>query len=230
MYLHIHRHKLNAWGRFKQEMRRNASLHPCGTTPYPVSRRSPNHSPVKPNAAAPRAGPQPPSPPERERVPSPAAAGGPRLGATPRRGGGEARAPVGPPGGFDPELPVTEPPSPRGGAGGRRPARADRAAGPRRYLERVGLAEVHVEGRAVGQHLAAAGHRAQDVGPHLGQLCHRGPHQLAGGRQVPHRHRGGRRGPPQPPATPPGCCRRHVAVSCSAPPLPGAAANRQRRC
>lgn len=99
--------------------------------------------------------------------------------------------------------------SPRGGAeSGRR----------RRYLDRVGLAQVHVEGRAVGQDLAATGHRAQDVGPHLGQLCHRGPYQLPGGRQVPHGHGGRRRGPPQPTATPPGCCRRrrHVAVSCSA--------------
>lgn len=101
-------------------------------------------------------------------------------------------------------------------------------AGPasRRYLQRVRLAQVHVEGRAVGQHLPAAGHGAQDVGPHLGQLCHRGPHQLPGGRHVPH----GRGGPPQAPATPPGR-RRHVAVSCSAPaPLPGPAANRRRRC
>lgn len=109
-------------------------------------------------------------------------------------------------------------------AGGRESGRR------RRYLERVGLAQVHVEGRAVGQDLAAAGHRAEDVGPHLGQLCHRGPHQLAGGRQVPHGDGRRSRGPPQPPATPPGCRRRHVAVSCSAPPLPAAAANSHRRC
>lgn len=73
----------------------------------------------------------------------------------------------------------------------------------------MGLAEVHVEGRAVGQHLAAARHGAQDVGPHLRQLRHRGPHQLAGGRRVP------RGWLPQAPAAPPR--RRHVAVRCSRP-------------
>lgn len=78
-----------------------------------------------------------------------------------------------------------------------------------RYLEPVGLAEVHVESRAVGQHLAAAGHGAQDVGPHLGQLRHRGPHQLAGGRRVP------RGWLPHGSAAPPR--RRHVAVRCSRP-------------
>lgn len=75
----------------------------------------------------------------------------------------------------------------------------------------MSFVEVHVESWAVGQNFAAAGHGAQNVSPHLGQLCNRGLHQLAGGLQVLH----GRLRSPQHPATPLSCRCRHVAVSCS---------------
>lgn len=95
-----------------------------------------------------------------------------------------------------------------------------------RYLHAVRLAEVHAERGAVGQHLGAAGHGAQDVGAHLAQLRHRRPHQLPGGSRLPPHPSSAstrrQRRLPRPRAPP--RRRRHLGVRCSA----GASAARHR--
>lgn len=48
------------------------------------------------------------------------------------------------------------------------------------YLYSVGLDEVHVERRGVGQDFAASRYRTQDVGPHVGQLRYGGSDDLPG--------------------------------------------------
>lgn len=82
------------------------------------------------------------------------------------------------------------------GPGRRRPRRA--------HLQAVALDQVHVERGTVGQDLAAAAHRAQDVGPHgPGQLAHRRLDELPGRRRRTRRLlprcRGSRPAAPQPP-------------------------------
>lgn len=49
-----------------------------------------------------------------------------------------------------------------------------------KYLDSVGLDEVHVERRGVGEDFAASLHRTQDIGPHFSQLRYRGFNDLPG--------------------------------------------------